>query len=115
MPRNVVVRILVIALNLFIGIRKIQDILHATPLSKICRVGRAIVLVINRRRRAIYHALSNISALHGTEVGKDLVTCVIGAIIGVRCTQSLLNCCVLLLLVECHRSRISRLKTSAFP
>ena len=72
-------------------------------------------MVINRRRRAIHHALSKISALHGTEVDKDLVTCVVGAIIGVRCIQGLLNRCVLLLLVERHRGRISMLKTSGFP
>ena len=114
-PRNVVVRILVIALELFIGVREVQDKLHAAPLSKICRVRRAIVLVINRRRRAIRHALGKISTLHRTEVGKDLVTCVVGAIIGVRCIQGLLNRCVLLLLVERHRSGISSLQTSGFP
>ena len=114
-PRNIVVRILVITLNLFVGVREVQDKLHATPLGKIRCVRRAIVLVINRRRRAIHHALGKISALHGTEVGKDLVTCVIGAIIGVRCIQGLLNRCVLLLLVKRYRSRISSLQTSSFP
>lgn len=73
-PRNVLVRILVIALNLLVGVREVQDKLHATPLGKICRVRCAIVLVINRRRRAIHHALGKISTLHGTEIGKDLVT-----------------------------------------
>ena len=108
-PHNVVVRILVITLNLFVGVREVQDKLHATPLSKIRCIGRTIVLVINRRRRAIHHALGKISTLHGTEVGKDLVTCVVGAIISIRCIQGLLNRCVLLLLMERHRSRISML------
>ena len=115
MPRNIVVRILVIALNLFVSVREIQDKLHATPLGKICRVRCTIVPIINRRRRAIHHALGKISTLHGTEVGKDLVTYVVGAIIGVRCIQGLLNRCVLLLLVERHRSHVSMLKTSDFP
>ena len=115
MPRNVVVGILVIALEFFIGVREVQDKLHATPLSQICRVRCAIVLVINRRRRAIRYALGKVSTLHGTEVGKDLVTCVVRTIIGVCCIQGLLNRCVLLLLVERHRSRISMLQTSSFP
>ncbi len=67
-PRNIVVRILVIALEFFIGVREVQDKLHAT--SGRSAVRCAIVLVINRRRQeAIHHTLRQVSTLHRTEVG----------------------------------------------
>ncbi len=103
MPRNVVVRILVIALEFASLVSAGRDKTAHTPLGKICRVGARLFWLLGDR--AICTPSANFHPSLGLGSSKDIVA-VVGRLLVTLHPGRSTNRCVLLLLVGRHRGHL---------
>ncbi len=114
-PRHVEGGVGIVALDLLLGVRLVEDELNAGLLRKRAGIRRTAVLVVARRGGAVYGALRHPTAPHGPEVREGHIAGIVVPVARVDCGERVLGRQVLALLAQGDGAGIALLQPCDLP